>query len=108
MERSFRGRVLNRVTDWLKYEEAKNGALVALDGVGVGVIAQWLNNASQGLSPWLKALLGLLLISIIIALFSFYPLLKGEKLHINWARRYRPAPTVQTLQTFSTSAAAAN
>lgn len=80
-------RVLNRVVDWLKYEEAKNAALVGLDGVGVGVIAQWLSNPSQALSPWLKGSLAILLLSIIIALFSFYPVLKGEKLHRNAARR---------------------
>ena len=80
-------RVLNRVIDWLKYEEAKNAALVTLDGVGVGVIAQWLSNVSPALSPWLKGSLVILLLSIIIALFSFYPVLKGEKLHRNAARR---------------------
>jgi hypothetical protein len=51
------------------------------------VIVQWLSNASQALSPWLRGLLVLLLLSIIIALFSFYPVLKGEKLHIKAARR---------------------
>lgn len=80
-------RVLNRVIDWLKYEEAKNGALVTLNGVGVGVIVQWLSSASAALSPWLKASLVILLLSIIIGLFSFYPVLKDEKLHRIAAQR---------------------
>ena len=79
--------VLNRVIDWLKYEEAKNGALVTLNGVGVGVIVQWLSSASPALLPWLKVSLVVLLLSIIIALFSFYPVLKGDKLHRIAARR---------------------
>jgi hypothetical protein len=63
-------RVLNRVIDWIKYEEAKNAALITLDGVGGGVILQWLN-VSQGkmvmvLSPWLKGSLAALLISLLV------------------------------------------
>ena len=38
--------VLDRVIDWLKYEEVKNAALLTLDGVGLGVILQWLSAPS--------------------------------------------------------------
>ena len=79
-------RVLNRVIDWLKYEEAKNAALVTLDGVGLGVIAAEPSNASPGLSPWLKGSLVIFLLSLMIALYSFYPVV-SEKLHKNAARR---------------------
>jgi hypothetical protein len=82
--------VLNRVVDWLKYEEAKNGALVTLDGVGAGVILQWLSinsNATSATSPWLKGALAALFASLIIALFSFWPILKGQRLHKYAAKR---------------------
>lgn len=61
--------VLNRVIDWLKYEEAKNAALVALNGAGAGVILQWLSqtgNSASLLSPWLKGSLAALLLSLIL------------------------------------------
>jgi hypothetical protein len=94
-------RVLNRVIDWIKYEEAKNAALITLDGVGGGVILQWLN-VSQGkmvmvLSPWLKGSLAALLISLLVALSGFYPVIKGKRLHRYFARR-RPHPTEYTGQ----------
>lgn len=38
--------VLNRVIDWVKYEEAKNAALITMNGVGAGVILQWLSSSS--------------------------------------------------------------
>lgn len=100
MEESLEG-VLNRVIDWLKYEEAKNGALVALDGVGAGLIVQWLTNitSSKGVpSALLGASLAALVISLIIALFSFYPLLDNEKAHsyaVEWRKKRtkkRPNP----------------
>jgi hypothetical protein len=80
-------RVLNRVIDWLKYEEAKNGALIALNGVAMSVIVPWLSNAPQAASPWLKASVVTLLVSIMIALISFYPVLNGDKLQRNATRR---------------------
>ena len=80
-------RVLNRVIDWLKYEEAKNGALIALNGVAMSVIVPWLSNGPQAASPWLKASVVTLLVSIMIALISFYPVLNGDKLQRNATRR---------------------
>jgi hypothetical protein len=83
-------RVLSRVIDWLKYEEAKNGALVTLDAVGAGLIAQWLSSASNlsaALSPWLKGSLVALLLSLTTSLVSFYPVLRGGRLHRSAARR---------------------
>lgn len=83
MAESLEG-VLNRVIDWLKYEEAKNGALVAFDGVGAGLIVQWLTNMTNGkgvISALLEVSLAALLISLMIALFSFYPLLDDDKAH---------------------------
>jgi hypothetical protein len=75
-------RVLNRVIDWVKYEEAKNAALVTLDGVGFGVIA-----ASSSPSPWLKGSQVIFLISLMIASYSFHPVVKNDKLHKNAVRR---------------------
>jgi hypothetical protein len=74
-------RSLNRITDWLKYEEAKNAALITLDGVGAGLILQWLSGGSAqtaGVTPWLKGSLVALLISLLISLSSFYPVTKGK------------------------------
>lgn len=86
-------RVLSRVIDWLKYEEAKNGALVTLDGVGAGLLLQWLSSASKlhELSPWLKGSLVALLTSLIISLVSFYPVLSGERLkqYASWRKSRR-------------------
>lgn len=82
--------VLSRIIDWLKYEEAKNAALITLDGVSAGVILQLLSASGipKALSPWLKGSLVALLLSLIVALLSFYPVLRGEKLH-KWAARRR-------------------
>ena len=73
-------RVLNRVIDWLKYEEAKNGALVALNGVVAGAILTWSIPSSKLVSFCLQGSLALLLLSLIIALSSFYPLVKSDEL----------------------------
>ncbi len=83
-------RVLNRIIDWVKYEEAKNAALITLDGVGAGVILQWLN-VSQGpvsmaLSICLKGSLAAYLISMLVSLFSFYPVIKGEQASTSTSR----------------------
>lgn len=82
--------VLSRIIDWLKYEEAKNAALITLDGVSAGVILQLLSASGipKALSPWLKGSLVALLLSLIVALLSFYPVRTGEKLH-KWAARRR-------------------
>jgi hypothetical protein len=80
--------VLDRVIDWLKYEEAKNAALVTLDGVGLGVILQWLGSQSgQKLSVLLRTSQAALLLSLIVALFSFYPVLHGRWLQGLASRR---------------------
>jgi hypothetical protein len=75
-------RQLNRVTDWVKYEEAKNAALITLDGVGAGMILQWLSVSRQhaAVTPWLTGSLVLLLISLLISLSSFYPVTKGKNI----------------------------
>lgn len=82
--------VLSRIIDWLKYEEAKNAALITLDGVSAGVILQLLSASGipKALSPWLKGSLVALLLSLIVALLSFYPVRRGEKLH-KWAAARR-------------------
>src|SRR6516162_1077386 len=84
--------VLNRVIDWVKYEEAKNAALITLDSVGVGVILQWpsASQSSTALSPWLKnSSLAAILISLLIALSSVYPVLNGNKLRDYVVSRWR-------------------
>lgn len=89
--------VLNRVIDWVKYEEAKNAALITLNGVGAGVILQWLSSpkVSMTLARCLKGSLAALLISLLVALSSFYPVQKGKRLHRYFARR-RGRPTENT------------
>jgi hypothetical protein len=94
-------KALNRVTDWLKYEDAKNVALVTLDGVGIGVIVQWLSNVSGVMSYLLGFSLLALLVSLLTALFSFFPLLADSTLHsfAAWWRQRRltgqnPRPNV--------------
>jgi hypothetical protein len=86
-------RLLNQVTDWVKYEEAKNAALITLDGVGAGMILQWLSVSRQhaAVTPWLTGSMVALLISLLISLSSFYPVTKGKKLRAYIARnRGRP------------------
>jgi len=68
--------ILNRVIDWLKYEEAKNGALIALNG---GVVAGAILTGSTPSSFCLKCSWALLLSSLLIALFSFYPMVKSDQ-----------------------------
>jgi len=70
--------ILERVIDWLKYEEAKNVALFTLNGVGAGVIVTWLSTP-QRLEYVLKGCLACLLISIVVGLVSFYPALGTHK-----------------------------
>lgn len=74
-------RVLNRVIDWLKYEEAKNGALIAVNGVVVGALLTWTTPFSKPVSFCLECSLALLLLSLLIALCSFYPLVKSDQLN---------------------------
>jgi hypothetical protein len=72
-------RVLNRVVDWLKYEEAKNGALIALNGVVAGAILTGSTPSSKLVSFCQACSLTLLLISLLFALCSFYPLEKSDQ-----------------------------
>src|SRR5262245_26331648 len=81
--------ILDRVIDWLKYEEAKNVALVTLNGVGAGFIVTWLSTP-QRLEYVLKGCLAFLLMSILVGLLSFYPALRiTEAVHTRMARRRR-------------------
>ena len=80
---------LNRVIDWVKYEEAKNAALITLNGVGAGVILQWLSSpkVSAILARCLKGSFVALSTSLLVALSSFYPVRKGKWLHRYFAWR---------------------
>ena len=99
--------ILERVLDSLKYVEAKNVALVTLNGVGAGFLATWLSapnpttlgvlgsgtvpaTAAQRLAYVLKPCLGGLLISILLGLVSFYPQLRIGWVHecFAWRRRW--------------------
>ena len=84
--------LLGRVTDWIKYEEAKNGALIALDGVGLTLL--W-PNAEKGMSIFLGIGLFALMLSVLVALSSFFPVEKGKLLHkyMSWrhSRRLKDA-----------------
>lgn len=81
--------ILDRVVDWLKYEEAKNVALVTLNGVGAGFIVTWLSTP-QRLEYVLKGCLTFLLLSILVGLVSFYPAIRiPEAVRTRIARRRR-------------------
>jgi hypothetical protein len=79
MEERLEG-LLNRVSDWLKYEEAKNVALVTLNTVGVGAALQITPKHSLSVVI-LGVCLLLFLVSVLIGLASFYPMLDPDRLH---------------------------
>ena len=84
---------LDRVSDWLKYEEAKNAALVALNGVAVGVVLQMTTSAGTLSSYVLSGCLLLFLISLLIGLASFYPRLDTGRLHQRATERHDATAT---------------
>jgi len=60
--------VHERVIDWLKYEEAKNGVLIILNGVAAGLLTQWPSSCTQGwLSYVFKFCILAFLVSLLIA-----------------------------------------
>ena len=67
---------LDRTDKWLSFAEAKNAALVALNLAMSGVIVKWIGNPgidSQCVRKLLTLDLGVFIISLLIALFSFSP-----------------------------------
>jgi hypothetical protein len=73
--------VLERVVDWLKYEEAKNGVLVTLNGVAVGFLVQWLGSTSVWLSFVFRVCIFGFIVSLLIGLLSFYPVTDTQRVH---------------------------
>lgn len=78
-------RILTRVVDWLKFAEAKNAALLTLNaGAAAGIIG-WLGG-DQVPPPWLTPAvqlgLALIVVSAVVALASFLPVV-----NIDWLRR---------------------
>ncbi len=66
--------VLSVVNEWLKFAEAKNGALLAVDvAIVFGILQLTSNASSRGWIPFAISLIGL---SAISALLSFIPQLK--------------------------------
>ena len=67
---------LDRTDKWLSFAEAKNAALIALNLAMCGVIVKWIGKPE--IDPFcvkrlLIADLALFIISLLIALFSFFP-----------------------------------
>jgi hypothetical protein len=84
--------VLERVIDWLKYEEAKNGVLITLNGVAAGLLPQWAGSCMQGwLSYVFKFCILAFLVSLLIGLSSFYPKTDPQKVNEHAAKKRRKA-----------------
>lgn len=81
--------ILERVIDWLKYEEAKNGVLITLNGVAAGLLVQWLGSTPVWLSYVFKVCVLAFLVSLLIGLRSFYPVTTTHKVHEHAAKRLR-------------------
>jgi hypothetical protein len=73
--------VLERVIDWLKYEEAKNAVLITFNGVAAGLLVQWLGSTTVWLSYVFKVCILAFLVSLLIGLKSFYPVTDTRKVH---------------------------
>jgi len=73
-------KVLDIVTDWLRFAESKNGALIGFDGVSIYGITQALDiefiKKSSLLSGYAVFVIILLVCSAVAALLSFVPNLK--------------------------------
>lgn len=72
--------VLDKTNDWLKFAEAKNGAVLAFNGAVLFALSRLVstaNFASNWLHIYLMFVSFLLLVSIVIALSSFVPRLEA-------------------------------
>lgn len=67
--------VLQTVSDWLRFPEAKNGALIIADGAAlVGLLAAWPVTDEPMLQRWYFLPLGFLLaLATVVSLVSFFP-----------------------------------
>lgn len=77
--------VLDRVIDWLKYEEAKNVALLTLDGVGLSLV--W-PNVSSAPTPLVVLVVAGFMFSLLVVLASVYPVLLGGRIHDYLKRKH--------------------
>ena len=77
--------VLDRVIDWLKYEEAKNVALLTLDGAGLTLV--W-PNVSSAPTILVTLIVGGFMLGILVALASAYPIVLGNRVHDRMRRRH--------------------
>ena len=77
--------VLNRTVDWVKYAETKNGVLLALTGASVGWLAAWVSSR-EAPADWLRSTaavsLGFLVLSIVVSVSSFLPILDFDLLRL--------------------------
>src|SRR5690348_15608593 len=77
--------VLTRTVDWVKYAEAKNAVLLTLTGASIGALAGWVA-AHDGPPDWLRISaaisLGLMIVSVLISLSSFLPILDFDLLRL--------------------------
>jgi hypothetical protein len=72
--------ILDKSVDWLKFAEAKNGVILALNGAilfGISRLALGYTFDNKWLAYYALMAVGLLLVSILIALLSFIPRLEA-------------------------------
>jgi hypothetical protein len=68
--------ILGMVNDWLKFAEAKNAVLVALSGAATGGILSYLSSNADVAASLVVGLVAaqlVLLLSLLVALVSFFP-----------------------------------
>lgn len=72
-------RIFTLVNDWLKFAEAKNGALFALSGAGVAAILSFFASKENLAFHWKAGLIAsfmFLCVAAVFAIFSFLPAIK--------------------------------
>ncbi len=72
--------IFANINDWLKFAEAKNAALITVDGAALFCVLNIFNENNKGLEPYkyvLIALSAILLASVIIAFVSFIAKIKN-------------------------------
>lgn len=74
--------IFENISDWLKFSEAKNAALLAFDGAVITVLFSILKDLTSGMEIIKIAIsisIGILLASLFITLLSFYPQTRQNK-----------------------------
>jgi len=69
--------IFENVNNWLKFAEAKNGALIALNSAMIfGLVRAMMNNKNLYIESYVNCMIFLLVVSIVMAILSFIPKLK--------------------------------